>query len=270
MKIIKTLGFVAATVGVLIGDVTAKGVRFLQATTITQDETHDWVWDGHVLSPEDQGSCEADWAFALMTAIEGHYSINNNQGLHNFSEQFLIDCFGQFFADTDFCSATTEVEPQLALEYLIDTQSQIPKSWQYLYQGTQQECQILDEDIVNGQTVASYNTLIEPTLDETLEALSDGPLVARIIGDRSVIEAYQSGQTLQDCQDGDNETVEESIWVNIVGYHYKPWSGEQKFRVKFPWGPQWGDGGYAFVNAVSEDVDGICGLRQEIITVALN
>jgi C1A family cysteine protease len=85
----------------------------------------------------------------------------------------------------------------------------------------------------------------------------------------SVIEGYQSGSVLNDCTDTDSTEPISDIWVNIVGYHYKPWSGEQSLRVKFPWGPQWGDGGYAWVNVVEADIDGICGLRQEIITVSV-
>jgi hypothetical protein len=117
--------------------------------------------------------------------------------------------------------------------------------------------------------VSNYNTLIEPTLDQTLEALSDGPLVARVIGDFDVINAYQAGQVLNNCSDNDDNTPVSDIWVNIVGYHYKPWSGEQSLRVKFPWGPQWGDAGYAFISVVENDVDGICGIRQEIISVSI-
>lgn len=231
-----------------------------------QGTTNDMVWKGHVLSPDNQGACDADWAFAVMTAIEGQYSINGNEGLRNFSEQFLIDCLGENLTNADIC--TTDVTPQTALDFLEGTGAHIPKNWQYLYSGVQNECQIeSNDDVTGGAVVTSHQTFNEPTLDETLALLEDGPLIARLIGDEAAIQAYQSGQVLTECSDEDENTDPVSTWVNIVGYHYKPWSGEQSLRIKMPYGPQWGDGGYLFLAAVPSDVDGICGIRQEVIQV---
>jgi hypothetical protein len=64
-----------------------------------------------------------------MTAIEGQASINFGEGLQNLSEQFLIDCFGQFFADVDFCSDDIDVDPQMALDFLLDTAHPVPQNW---------------------------------------------------------------------------------------------------------------------------------------------
>lgn len=271
---------IIAIIGVLfIASAAAKGRQLQNEPTGLQAETNDWVWKGHVLSPDNQGSCDADWAFAVMTAIEGQYSINTsaNMGIYtnlrNFSEQFLIDCLGENLTNGDMCSS--DITPQTALDFLIDTGAHIPKNWQYLYSGNQGECQIeSNADVVNGAQVFSYNTLIEPSTDDMLAALENGPLIARLIGDEAAIQAYGSadpaGGFLTNCSDNDTTTEQTTTWVNIVGYHYKPWSGEQLLRVKMPYGPQWGDGGYLWLAAVPQDVDGICGIRQEVISVTAN
>ena len=52
----------------------AAQARNLQSSELTglQGTTNDMVWKGHVLSPDNLGTCSsAAWAFAVMTAIEG-------------------------------------------------------------------------------------------------------------------------------------------------------------------------------------------------------
>lgn len=60
----------------LLAKASAKGKGRNMQDTLEgiQAESNDWVWKGHVLSPDDVGSCNSDWAFAITTAVEGQFS----------------------------------------------------------------------------------------------------------------------------------------------------------------------------------------------------
>lgn len=81
--------------------------------------------------------------------------------------------------------------------------------------------------------------MISPTDQQVFDALANGPVIAKIVIDRAYIDAQNPWSGLTQCWD--TEDIEnaqfEEIWVNIVGYHYKPWNGQQLWRVKFPFGP---------------------------------
>jgi cathepsin L len=62
----------------------------------------DWRTEGVITPVQDEGSCDASWAFAATGAVESAYSIHKTSSLIDFSEQQLIDCsknYGNFGCD---------------------------------------------------------------------------------------------------------------------------------------------------------------------------
>ena len=53
-----------------------------------------WVEEGAVNTPMDQGNCGSCWTFASTGMLEGAYKIAGND-LESFSEQQLLDCAGE-------------------------------------------------------------------------------------------------------------------------------------------------------------------------------
>lgn len=67
--------------------------------TVTLDVSNlsksvNWVDEGAVTTPKDQGSCGSCWTFASTGMLEGAYKIAGND-LQSFSEQQLLDCAGE-------------------------------------------------------------------------------------------------------------------------------------------------------------------------------
>lgn len=210
------------------------------------------------------GNCRADWAMSITTAIEGQVKTQwNNSRLLKFSEKYLVDCFPQESA----CDGVAVTD---ALAWMEDNNISIPRSYQHPYNEVEGTC---PSDLqFNGDSwvgVVNHQIYTEPSAEALYELLSqNGPLIGEIIADKSKIDNYTSGSLLTDCFDN-IQGNEEIYYVNIVGYHYKPWAGEKAWRVKFPFGTGWGHEGYAYIPVVPQDVDGLCGVRQQVITVQI-
>ena len=214
------------------------------------------------------GDCKADWAISINTAIEGRVKTQwNGSRLLDFSDKYLVDCHVDAEEEADGCSGVDVVE---ALEWIESEDIQIPRNYQYTYTDVQGTCPELELNADSRVSVTSHTVYENPTFEETFELLTtSGPLIAEIQADTELIENFDN-RKLEECLD-DEEGNEDTYFVNIVGFHFKPWSGEIEWRVKFPFGRDWGHQGYAYI-PVTQDVEdsGICGIRQRIITVEVS
>lgn len=208
----------------------------------------DWVWRGAVIAPIDQGNCNADFAFAITTAMESRHWVDHGL-LYNFSEQYLLDCFG----DADVCTDGRDMATSLSS--LQDPANAVPRNWNYEYEGVQGDC----EDHTKYAYISSWTSIDGSDTANIFAALENSALIARV-QDSDVFNSNTDG-VITDCGLGDAAAEN---WVNIVGYHVV--DGQLAWRVKNSQGPFFGDGGYAWL-LVTEGPSGTCGINQEIYEV---
>ena len=109
--------------------------------------------------------------------------------------------------------------------------------------------------------MTDINTIHHATNEEICEALQHGPVMALIQGSDDAFNYLCWGSIVHKCDD--SSPLDE--WVTIVGYHYKPWTGERLWRVKFGRGPSFGESGYAWIKVGDDTVgDSTCGINTRI------
>ena len=198
----------------------------------------DWRRKGAVTAVEDQGGCQADWAFSAIGSIEANYQIKNKR-LLSLSEQQLIDCAGAPAACDNGGSAKAGIA--YAIQYGLETEEKYP------YTAKAGTCHISSSDI--GAYAGSF-VQSAPGDEVGLQALVDeGPVSVVLNG--NWFSDYTGG--IADPCHG----TEPPMYVSavIVGYGHGP-TGTPYWIVKNSLGRSWGESGY-FRIAAGQDQCGI-------------
>jgi len=105
----------------------------------------------------------------------------------------------------------------------------------YPYQGQQGSCQSTDGDSL-GQ-ITTFWSGISTTESAILTQLNSGPVALALAVDMSTWNTYAGG-VLDTCGSAVNHGI------LVVGYGTDSDSGQDYFKIKNSWGPDWGENGY--------------------------
>ena len=209
-------------------------------------EALDWRVKGVVSEIQDQGECNAAWAFACSNAAESTWAIDNT--LTKFSAQHLLDC-----ADTSCdCSGGYAV---LALFYVLNGVKYFMKESDYPYTGVKGDCKF---DQSKG--IARLTGYWQPNMHNEVQSVeylaTYGPSMSMIDATQVSFQLYMGGiYDEPKC----NKDVQ-SHNVGVVGYGA---AGDVKYWiVRNTWGTGWGEAGY--VRMVRDKGDQ-CGLANYML-----
>jgi len=203
----------------------------------------DWVAQGAVTPVKNQGQCGSCWAFSTTGAIEGRSFISSGE-LISLSEQDLVDCSKQ----NSGCNGGL-------MDYafsFVETNKGLCSEAEYPYLAYKQwRCE--EDGCTKYDTISNYEDVRVST--SALEAAcNEGPVAIAIEADQSAFQQYNGGVMTGECGTGLDHGV------LLVGYGTD--GGDDYWKVKNSWGPNWGESGYIRLcrNCNANSGRGQCGI----------
>jgi len=215
-------------------------------------DTVDWVKEGAVTPPKNQGKCGACWAFSSTGAIEGARFIKTGE-LVSLSEQFLIDCDMVDKGCTGGVMINAfkfdEIEGGICTE----------KDYPYTMENNR-KCGDKTCKAVSGTKVKSFKSLPQKNLNALKVALAQQPVSVAMSAKDLDFQLYRSGvYNNRKCH------TQLDHGILAVGYGTDKASGLGYLKVKNSWGDQWGEGGFFRISSDSKPHSkGVCAILSEL------
>lgn len=225
----------------------SKNVNLDLLRAVSVPASIDWVAKGAVTPVKNQGDCGSCWSFSTTGSVEGaHFLATGN--LVSLSEQQLVDCSGA--QGNQGCNGGLM---DYAFQYIIDNGG-ICTEASYPYTGVQGTCN--SSSCQSAATLSSYTDV--PTNSETalVAAVAQQPTSVAIEADQSSFQFYSGGVLTAAC----GTSLDHGVLV--VGYGTM--SGNDYYKVKNSWGPDWGMSGYVLLGrgAQYNGNSGQCGIQS--------
>jgi len=181
----------------------------------------DWREKGAVTPVKNQAQCGSCWAFSAVGIVEG-WGFTTGKGLHDLSEQQLVDCAGSY--GNQGCNGGWHDK---AVDYLADGGSCEQKD--YPYTGRDGQCKRTCTPVIKP------NKSVKGTTEAALSnAINVGP-VGVAVDASGGFQSYHSGVFTGPCGTQLNHAI------LAVGFNSSP---SKYWIVKNSWGTTWGNKGY--------------------------
>ena len=198
----------------------------------------DWVSRGYVTPPTSQGRCATCWSFSATADVEGTWALAGHP-LVKLSEQQLIDCGG----GGDYGMGAVIAHGQATIKVAPLANHSDPN-----ITGCRQ---ITNCSYVLNHTLAHINgttCLKGHDVPSILSMLQHGPMSVSV--NAAPFNGYKGG--IINCSGTGIDHA-----VTLVGYGTEA-DGQAWWKVKNSWGPAFGEGGYARLNASNGCLRGPC------------
>ncbi|ELR24500.1 cathepsin L 2 precursor, putative [Acanthamoeba castellanii str. Neff] len=186
----------------------------------------DWRNQNCVQRVKNQGSCESNYAFAAIGALETAYCLKHDGYLADMSEQHLVDCGGRG------CSGGWMHDMFAYLQRSGGTTFQS----EYPYTGRVGTCQAQSKRKV--AQVESHKMIRRGDENDLMQALSTVGTIAIAYNAGTQAHAYYRSGVLDVPGCGNTPTHA----VLLVGYGNE--GGKDYWLLKNSWGTSWGEAGY--------------------------
>ncbi|XP_053346240.1 cathepsin S, ortholog 1 [Clarias gariepinus] len=207
-----------------------------------------WTEDGFVTPVQNQGDCDACWAFSAVGALEAQMKMKKGRLVH-LSVQNLVDCSKE--EGNHGCSGGLMTN---AFTYIVN-QRGISQDSDYPYEEKEGYCRPYPKHAhCSGFRVLRQNDEFE--LQKVVANI--GPVAVGI--NAACIHQYQSG-IHYNCSCSPHPL---NHAVLVVGYGTE--NGQQYWLIKNSWGTKWGEGGYLRLQRNKNNMCGI-GIYSVVPTV---
>ena len=188
-----------------------------------------WRDLGGITSVKNQAQCGSCWAFAATAEMEAYVKIYYGVDL-DLSEQQVVSC-NPYGAGCDGGWAT-------AAYYIFQQRGAVLENCHPYLQADPPQAPCEEADYKKYAWITGYN-YISNDVNQIKAALQYGPVCTGIDGG-AALESYGSG-----CFNVPGQVV--NHLVLIVGYDDRACGGNGAWLIKNSWGPDFGEGGYAWI-----------------------
>jgi len=205
----------------------------------------DWVANGAVTPPKNQGTCGSCWTFSTTGALEGAWKISSGK-LVSLSEQQFVDC-----SHNDGNNGCNGGGMDGAFTYA--EANAICTEGSYAYKGANGVCQTSNctAGIPKG-AVKGFKDVPHRDLNALMEAVAQQPVSVAIEADEMAFQLYKNGILSKQC----GSKLDHGVL--LVGYGTE--NGTDYWKVKNSWGGGWGESGFIRIQR-GLSLDGECGIK---------
>jgi hypothetical protein len=208
----------------------------------------DWVDGGAVTPVKDQGNCGSCWSFSATGALEGAYQLKTGM-LESFSEQNLVSC-----DDVDMGCKGGLMDQ--AFQWTMDNGGICTEADYPYVSGKSRDNEDCIQDSCTKDVAVTPTTFtdVAESDEDLMDALAQQPVSVAIQANQPAFQFYKSGVMTGKCGD--------RLDHGVLAVGYGTYSdGNDYYKVKNSWGPNWGMDGYILLGRGSDyGKSGQCGI----------